>query len=224
MIRAVIADDHPIVLAGFGALLKRETDIDVVAHCADGVEAMRAVGRHRPDILVLDLRMPRADGIAVLEHIRNARVPTRVVVLAAVVDDEALAEVVRLGAHGVVLKEMAPRVLVKSLREVHADRRCFAPDMLRTAMQNLLRRRAAGEELHASLSRRELDVVHAVAQGLRNREIAAKLAIAEATVKLHLHSVYTKLDVHSRLALIVKLKNTALIGGERSACREPTAT
>jgi DNA-binding NarL/FixJ family response regulator len=204
-ISVVIADDHPIVLAGLETLLQRESRISVVAQCTDGVEALRAVVKHRPDVLILDLRMPRADGIAVLQQMKKERSTTRVVLLAAVIEDEVLLEAIRLGARGVVLKEMAPRLLVHCLREVHAGRQWFEARAIGEAMDKMAQREAASKEINSILSRRELDVVRAVAQGLRNREIAERLGIAEGTVKLHLHTIYTKLGVDSRTALIVKL-------------------
>jgi two-component system, NarL family, nitrate/nitrite response regulator NarL len=210
-ISVVIADDHPIVLAGLETLLQREPDIEVVDHCADGIETMRSVTKHRPDILILDLRMPRADGVAVLQQMSKERLPTRVVLLAAVIDDDALLEAIRLGARGVVLKEMAPRFLVDCVREVHAGHQWFEQRAVGDAMDKLVRREAANKEISALLSRREIDVARAVAKGLRNREIAEKLGIAEGTVKLHLHTIYTKLRVDGRTALVVKLNEKSFI-------------
>jgi DNA-binding NarL/FixJ family response regulator len=210
-ITVVIADDHPIVLAGLETLLQREPDISVVDHCADGIETLRSVLRHRPDVLVLDLRMPRADGVTVLQQMSTERLPTRVVLLAAVVDDDALLEAIRLGARGVVLKEMAPRFLVDCIREVHAGRQWFEQRAVGEAMDKLVRRDAATKEISSILSRREIEVVRAVAKGLRNREIAERLGIAEGTVKLHLHTIYTKLRVDGRTALIVKLNEKSFV-------------
>src|SRR5688572_28826286 len=119
-ISVVIADDHPIVLAGLETLLQREADIIVVDHCVDGIETLRAVGKHKPDVLILDLRMPRADGVTVLRQMRMEHLTTQVVILAAVVDDDALLEAIRLGARGVDLQEMAPQFLVNCVREVYA--------------------------------------------------------------------------------------------------------
>ena len=204
-IRVVIADDHPIVLAGLETLLQREPDITVVDRCVDGIETLRAVSKLKPDILILDLRMPRADGVTVLQQMRTERWATRVVILAAVVDDDILLEAIRLGARGVVLKEMAPQFLVNCVREVHAGRQWYEQRAVGEAMDKLVRREAASKEISAILSRREIEVVRAVARGLRNREIAERLGIAEGTVKLHLHAIYTKLRVDGRTALIVKL-------------------
>jgi len=209
--RVVIADDHPIVLAGLESLLQREPDIQVVQRCADGVETLRAVAKHEPDVLVLDLRMPRADGLAVLRHMHGERWRTRAVLLAAVVDDDELVEAIRLGVQGIVLKEMAPQFLVECLRQVHLGRQWFEQRVVGDAMDKLVRRAAAAGEMSRLLSRREIEVVRAVARGLRNRQIAERLGIAEGTVKLHLHTVYTKLGVDGRTALLAKLQQKSFI-------------
>jgi DNA-binding NarL/FixJ family response regulator len=207
----VIADDHPIVLAGLETLLRREPDISVVDRCADGVETVRAVKKHSPDVLILDLRMPRADGLAVLQQMHEQRVTTKVIILAAVIEDDVLLEAIRLGARGVVLKETAPQYLVDCVREVHAGRQWYEQRALVDAMERFVRRQVASKEMTSVLSRREVDVVRAVAQGLRNREIAERLGIAEGTVKLHLHTIYTKLGVDGRTALIVKLNDKSFV-------------
>jgi DNA-binding NarL/FixJ family response regulator len=201
----LLADDHPIVLAGLEGLLRRESDISVVGHCSDGVETLRALAKYRPHVLVLDLKMPRADGVTVLAEMRKQSLPTRVIVLAAVIEDEDLLHAIRLGARGVVLKEIAPRFLVDCIREVHGGRQWFDQRAVGEAMEKLVRRDAAATEISALLSRREIDVARAVTHGLRNREIAERLGIAEGTVKLHLHTIYTKLKVDGRTALIIKL-------------------
>lgn len=208
----VIADDHPIVLAGLESLLRGEEDIDVVARCTGGVETLGAVDCHRPDILLLDLCMPGVDGWAVLRQLKRAGSSTRVVVLADVLDDGALMEVLRLGCRGVVLKEMAPRCIVDCVRKVKADERWFEPSVMHAALDNVARQQAGAAEVHAALSRREVEVARALAQGLRNREIGQRLAIAEGTVKLHLHAIYTKLKVDSRLTLILKLRDKGFAG------------
>jgi DNA-binding NarL/FixJ family response regulator len=162
-------------------------------------------------VLVLDLRMPRADGLIVLRHMHEERWRTRAVLLAAVVDDDELVEAIRLGVRGIVLKEMAPQFLVECLRQVHAGRQWFEQRVVGDAMDKLVRRAAAAGEMSRLLSRREVEVVRAVAQGLRNRQIAERLGIAEGTVKLHLHTVYTKLGVDGRTALLAKLQQKSFI-------------
>ena len=210
-ISVVIADDHPIVLAGLETLLRREPDISVVDRCADGVETLRAVRKHNPDVLILDLRMPRTDGLAVLQKMHEERATTKVIILAAVIEDDVLLDAIRLGARGVVLKETAPQYLVDCVREVHAGRQWYEQRTLVDAMERFVRRQVASKEMTSVLSRREVDVVRAVAQGLRNREIAERLGIAEGTVKLHLHTIYTKLGVDGRTALIVKLNDKSFV-------------
>jgi len=133
------------------------------------------------------------------------------VLLAAVVDDDELVEAIRLGVRGIVLKEMAPQFLVECLRQVHAGRQWFEQRVVGDAMDKLVRRAAAAGEMSRLLSRREVEVVRAVAQGLRNRQIAERLGIAEGTVKLHLHTVYTKLGVDGRTALLAKLQQKSFI-------------
>jgi DNA-binding NarL/FixJ family response regulator len=210
-IRVLVADDHPIVLAGLEGLLHRESDISVVGHCSDGLETLCAVAKHRPHVLVLDLKMPRADGVTVLDEIRKQNLPTRVIVLAAVIEDDELLHAIRLGARGVVLKEIAPRFLVDCIREVYAGGQWFDQRAVGDAMKKLVRREAAATEITSLLSRREIDVARAVAQGLRNREIAEQLRIAEGTVKLHLHTIYTKLKVDGRTALIIKMNEKSFV-------------
>src|SRR5262249_41287142 len=119
-ITVVIADDHPLMLKAVGDLLRCEQDFTVLAECENGDEALAAVRAHRPDILVLDFRRPKKDGLLVLREMKQERLTTRVVLLAAAVENEEVLEATRLGVRGMVLKEMAPRLLVQCLRKVHA--------------------------------------------------------------------------------------------------------
>ena len=119
-IRLVLADDHPLVLDGLESLFRLEEDIQAVARCRDGEETLGAVREHRPDILILDIRMPKLDGLDLIRAMRRERLPTRVVILTAALDEEEVLEAIRLGVKGVVLKEMAPRLLVQCVRKVHA--------------------------------------------------------------------------------------------------------
>jgi two-component system, NarL family, nitrate/nitrite response regulator NarL len=201
-IRVVLADDHPIVTQGLGALLGTERDFQVVASGADGEQALRAVRAHKPDILVLDLHMPGKNGLEVLKEIRAAKLPTRVVLLAAQIDDEELLEAMRLQVAGVVLKEMAPRLLVQCLRKVHAGEPWIERKSAARAFEKLLRREASVRDLARLLTPREIEIVKMVVRGLRNRAIADDLSISEGTVKAHLHSAFEKLGVRSRAELI----------------------
>jgi DNA-binding NarL/FixJ family response regulator len=211
MIDLVLADDHPIVLAGLENMFRRERDCRVVASCVDGVEAMRAISRHRPDVAVLDLRMPRMHGLAVLQQMQKEKLATRTVLLAAVLEDDDLVEAVRLGVRGIVLKEMAPTLVVQCVREVHAGGQWLEKRSVSQAIEKLIRREEATRDMAKILTPRELQIAGAVASGLRNKEIADKLGIAEGTVKIHLHVIYEKLKIDGRMALVLRMKDNAMI-------------
>ena len=205
-IRLVLADDHPLVLDGLIQLFSADPEFEVIARAANGDEALEAVRRHRPDILVLDLRMPGKDGFSVLRELRRDRLPTRAVVLTALAQ-EHVTEAIRLGAHGVMLKDLAPRLLVECVREVHAGRKWFEKSSAVNAIDAMLMRDATMEEITHSLTPRQVEVARMINRGLHNKEIANKLAIAEGTVKLHLHGIYEKLQLDGRVALMQFLQN-----------------
>jgi DNA-binding NarL/FixJ family response regulator len=208
-IRLVLADDHPIVLDGLAQLFASEPDCEVVARTTDGNQALAAVREHRPDILVLDLRMPRKDGLAVLREMQREALPTRVVVLTAV-DSGGMLEAIRLGVQGVVLKDMATKLLVRAVREVHAGGKWIEKGTATHAMGTLLDREAAAEKIAQTLTPRELEVARLTAKGHSNKVVAEKLSITEGTAKLHLHHVYEKLNVDGRMALERYLRSKRL--------------
>jgi len=211
MINLVLADDHPIVLAGLDNMFRRERDCRVVASCVDGIEAMRAISRYSPDVAVLDLRMPRMHGLAVLRQMQKEKLATRTVLLAAVLEDDDLVEAVRLGVRGIVLKEMAPTLVVQCVREVHAGGQWLEKRSVSQAIEKLIRREEATRDMAKILTPREVQIAGAVASGLRNKEIADKLGIAEGTVKIHLHVIYEKLKIDGRMALVLRMKENSLI-------------
>ena len=124
-IRLVLADDHPLILDALEQLFGLERDFEVLALCQDGAEALKALDYYQPDVLILDLRMPHKDGLAVLREMQQAQCPTRVVLLTAAIEESEVLEAMRLGVHGVVLKEMASRLLVECVRKVHAGGQWF---------------------------------------------------------------------------------------------------
>ncbi len=215
-IRLALADDHPLVLGGLERLFEREPDIEVVARCRDGEAALRALREHRPDVLILDLRMPGLDGMEVLRHAARDRLGGRVVVLTASLDEEELFEAVRLGVRGVVLKETAPDLLVRCVRAVHAGGRWLERDVAGRALDRLLAREAGRQRLASVLTPREAELVCLVSHGLRNKEIAARLGIGEGTVKVHLHRVYDKLGVTSRVELANRVRDEEGRAGGRA--------
>jgi len=209
-IRIVLADDHPIVLEGLAQLFATEPGFEVVARATDGDEALAAVRSHRPDILILDLRMPGRNGLEVLRELRREAIPTHVVVLTAAESGDLL-EAIRLGVQGVVLKDMATKLLVRAVREVHAGGKWIEKDAATRALDTLLEREAAVEGFGDTLTPREVEVARLTAKGHANKVVAEKLAITEGTVKLHLHHIYEKLKLDGRMALARYLQSRGLL-------------
>jgi len=210
-IRLLLADDHPIVLDGLEQLFRLEPDFDVVARCRDGEETLRALQVHRPDVLILDVRMPGRDGLGVLRSIVAGGLLTRVVLLTAALGEEQILEALRLGVGGIVLKEMAPQRLVEAVREVHAGRRWLDKGSMDRALGRLPQKEEGNREADATLTPREFEIVRMVARGLRNRAIAEKLSITEGTVKIHLHNIYQKISIDGRLELAVYAQRKGLV-------------
>jgi DNA-binding NarL/FixJ family response regulator len=210
-IRVVLADDHPIILDGLELLFRMERDIQVVARCVNGEEALQAVRRHRPDILILDIRMPGKDGLTVLREMKEENLPTQIVLLTVGLDEEEALEALRLGVRGVVLKEMAPQMLVQCVRKVHAGEQWLERRSVGRALEKLLWREAGVREVAGVLTPREIEIVRMAAVGLRNKEIADKLSISEGTVKIHLHHIYEKLHLNGRLELAAYAGEKGLI-------------
>jgi two-component system, NarL family, nitrate/nitrite response regulator NarL len=208
-IRLVVADDHPIVLDGLKQVFALEPDFQMVASVRNGDEALEAVRRHRPDIAVLDIRMPGKDGLTVVRELARENLPTRIVILTAVGQDDVF-EAIRLGVRGVVLKEMAPKLLMHCIREVHAGRRWLEKGYATHAVEKLLQNEAGRQDIARALTPRELQVAQMTASGMHNKAIAEKLSITEGTAKLHLHHVYDKLKVDGRVALMQYLQTRGL--------------
>jgi two-component system, NarL family, nitrate/nitrite response regulator NarL len=201
-IRLVFADDHPLILVALAHLFTPAEGFEVVASCTGGVEALKAVRQHRPDILILDLEMPGKGGLDVLRELAGEKLPTRTVLLAAAIDDKETLAAFRLGVGGVVLKEMPASSVVLCVRKVLAGEPWLETRSASRALDKLMRRESGAREAAGVLTARELEVVRLVSRGLRNREIASRLSISEHTVKVHLSNVYTKLGVNGRLALL----------------------
>ena len=200
-ITLVLSDDHPLILNGLENLFRLEKDFKVAARCLVGEETVKAVRKHKPDVLVLDIRMPGTDGLTVLREMKKEKLSTRVVLLTGALDEEELAEAVRLGMRGLVLKEMAPKLLVQCIRQVHAGELWLEKRSVSLALEKLLRREAGQREVAQLLTPREIEIVKQVVAGLRNIEIGKRLFISEGTVKVHLHNIYQKLGVDSRINL-----------------------
>jgi DNA-binding NarL/FixJ family response regulator len=206
LIRIVIADDHPIFRDGLRKLLMLEEDFRVVAEARDGKEVLEVLDEHQPDILLLDLKMPGLDGLTALQKLQNSRTKTKVIVLTASEDKNQFVQAMKFGTCGIVLKQTATELLIKSIRKVHAGEiwldshttaavmRQFSSPMESTPLGGRDRDRSP-------LSQREREIVVLVAQGFKNKEMAEKMFISEQTVKNHLHNIFDKLGVSDRLEL-----------------------
>ena len=211
MTSLVLCDDHPLILRGLADLIAADTDIDIVATCGDGEQAIEAILEHMPDVAVLDISMPRRDGIDVLRKVAREQWPVRVVFLTGCITDEQVIQAIAAGAYGIVLKESAAASLVDCLRHV-ADGGKWLPSTivqpaLSRASASAAARRASPFEL---LTRREKEVARLIADGLSNRDIAARLAMSEGTVKIHLHNIYSKLGVDNRTAVAILFTRSQL--------------
>jgi DNA-binding NarL/FixJ family response regulator len=213
-IRIVVADDHPIFRDGLCRLLALEEDFEVVAQAQDGRQVLDVLQLHEPDILLLDLKMPGLDGLATLQRLQIAKNKTRVIVLTASDDKNEFVQAMKLGTSGIVLKQTATELLIKSIRKVHAGeiwldshttaaviRQFVANDEAQPAMHSLPTAPPARERERSPLSQREREIVALVAQGFKNKEMAEKMFISEQTVKNHLHNIFDKLGVSDRLEL-----------------------
>ena len=206
-IRVIIADDHPIVRDGLRKLLSLEDDIEIVAEAGDGRQVIDLVMSHDPDVVVLDLRMPQLDGLSALQAIQAANKRCKVIILTASEDKNEFVQAMKLGCSGIVLKQTAPELIVKSIRKVHAgeiwlDSHTTAAVMRQFAQPNDIGPLHHGRGRERSpLSAREREIVALVAQGYKNKEMAEKMFISEQTVKNHLHNIFDKLGVSDRLEL-----------------------
>jgi DNA-binding NarL/FixJ family response regulator len=203
-IKLLIADDHAIFRDSLRKLLDSEEEITIVGEADNGAECIKMLGKLKPDILLLDLRMPGRDGFAVLEEVNFETIPTRVIILTATEDDRDLVRAMRLGARGVVLKESAIDLLVKSIHHVHAGEIWLDSHITAEVINTFSASSKSGARSEKPLlSDRELEVVQLVAQGFHNKEIGKKLFISEQTVKNHLHNIFDKLGVSYRLELVL---------------------
>lgn len=206
-----LVDDHRIILDGLQQLFTRTDDIEVVGTATDGEGAIDLIRRKRPAVLVLDVSMPGVGGMEVLKVIHEEKLPTRIILLTAAIEDDKVVEAMRLGVWGLVLKEAASVQLVRAVRRVALGTRALEESLVGRAVERMSKASESERELAALLSPRETEVVRMVAQGLRNKEIADQLALTEGTVKSYLHTIYEKLDVRGRVELTLYAQEKGLV-------------
>jgi DNA-binding NarL/FixJ family response regulator len=205
-VRIVLADDHPIVRDGLKKLLQLEEDFEVVGEAGDGREVLERVQELDPDVLLLDLRMPNLDGLAALQALQQSNRRTRVIVLTASEDKNEFVQAMKLGCSGIVLKQTAPDLIVKSIRKVNSGEIWLDSNTTAAVMRQFSTGLDNGPgspkgRERSPLSAREREIVALVAQGYKNKEMAEKMFISEQTVKNHLHNIFDKLGVSDRLEL-----------------------
>ena len=206
-VRVVVADDQQLLRAGFRVILESEGDIEVVGEAADGLEVLDVVARTRPDVVLMDIRMPGLDGLAATERLMAAPAPPRVVVLTTFDQNEYVVRALRAGAYGFLLKDAPASRLVTAVRAAAGGDALIEPSITRRLVEQLAAASPAPAtgtpEVLAALTDRELDVLRLVAKGLSNAEIAAELVVAETTVKTHVARLLTKLDLRDRVQAVV---------------------
>jgi DNA-binding NarL/FixJ family response regulator len=203
-IKILIADDHAIFRDALRKLLDSDSEIAIVGEARNGAECIKKLGELKPDILLLDLRMPDKNGLSVLEEVDFDTLPTRVIVLTAAEDDRDVVHAMRLGARGVVLKESAIDLLVRSIHRVHAGEISLDSHITAEVVNAFSASSKSGARSEKPLlSDREMGVVQLVAQGFQNKEIGKKLFISEQTVKNHLLNIFDKLGVSDRVELML---------------------
>ncbi|MBQ0852198.1 response regulator [Streptomyces sp. NPDC057621] len=205
-IRVVVADDQELVRSGFSMILEAQPDIDVVAEAGDGVAAVAAVQRHTPDVLLLDIRMPRMDGLEAARLV-CAQSACRVVMLTTFDLDEYVYEALYAGASGFLLKDVRRDDLVHAVRVVAAGDSLLAPSVTRRLVADIIQRRRAGSAPSSArldvLTAREEETLRLLARGLSNAEIARTLFVSEHTVKTHVSNVLSKLGLRDRVQAVI---------------------
>jgi DNA-binding NarL/FixJ family response regulator len=208
-ITLLIADDHPVVRDGLRSMLDGQADLEVVDAVANGLQALAAIGRHTPDVVLMDLRMPELDGVETIREIRREHPAVRVLVLTTYDDDADILRAVEAGATGYLLKDTPREALFDAVRAAARGETVLAPAVAAKLMRQMRR------PDHGALTDRELDVLKLVARGLTNRAIAAQLHVSEATVKTHLVNAFTKLGVDDRTAAVMTALEQGLLELDR---------
>lgn len=209
-IKILIADDHPVVREGLLSMLSREPDFDVVGEAKDGVETVKKVKELKPDVVLMDLRMPEMDGVEAMRQIKTTMPDVKFIILTTFSDDEYIFSGIEAGARAYLLKDAPREELFKAIRAVYRGESLIQPvvaSKLLDRFTELSRRAPSGEEL----SERELEILQLVAKGAANKEISARLSISQSTVKTHISSIFQKLGVNDRTEAVTQALKRGLI-------------
>lgn len=203
---AVLADDHPLVLRGLVDLLSTQDDFEIVGIAADGRAAREEILTKNPDIAVLDMVMPHLSGLDILRDLTQMNSTVRVIFLSALITEEQSIQAIGIGAWGIMLKESAPETLIECMRSVRSGRKWLPSNLFDIPAPQIPERVVEGSS--SLLTSREWEIVNLVAEGLSNKHIARLLNVSEGTVKIHLHNVFSKLEITNRTALATKVIST----------------
>ncbi len=209
-IKILIADDHPVVREGLNAMLSREVDFKVIGEAKDGAEAVSKVKELKPDVVLMDLRMPEMDGVEAMRQIRSIDADVKFIILTTYSDDDYIFSGIEAGARAYLLKDAPRDELFKAIRAVYKGESLIQPvvaSKLLDRFSQLSRRTPSGEEL----SERELEVLCLMAKGAANKEISAELKIAQSTVKTHITNIFQKLGVNDRTEAVTQAIKKGLI-------------
>jgi DNA-binding NarL/FixJ family response regulator len=201
-IKILIADDHPVVRDGIASIIEVEKDMRIVAQAEDGVETVELAKNHLPDVVLLDLRMPRMDGLEVIAQIQSLHLPIKVAVLTTFESEQDVNRALKAGARSYLLKDTDRPTLLETIRQVHRGKTCIPPRIGQKLVENMSR---------PVLSTRELDVLKIVSEGESNKVIGEQLGIAEGTVKTHVKSLLKKLQAPGRTAAVKEAVHLGLI-------------
>lgn len=202
-IRVLVVDDHTILREGIRLMLEHHADIKVVGEASDGLEAVERVGMLRPDVVLMDIGMPRLDGLGATRRIREQYPEVRVLILSMHDDEEYVFPILEAGAAGYVLKKTAGTELVSAIRAVHRGESFLYPSVAKKVVEDYLRRqRQPADDPYDGLTPREIEVLKLVAEGLTNQEIADRLYLSIKTVQAHRGNIMQKLDLHDRVDLV----------------------
>jgi DNA-binding NarL/FixJ family response regulator len=210
-ITLVLANHYALTLSGLCRLFELEEGFEVLATCADADAALDAVRKHGPHIVMLDVELPANGAFAVLRQIRREKLATQAILLASRLDDHQMLDAVRLGARAVVLKEMEPESLIRCVRKVHAGEPWLEQQAVERALGRIMKHEMTIRQMARGLTQRETEIVRLAIKGVPTKEIAARLAVRQGTVKVHLHNIYDKLQVDGRLGLILFARRQGLV-------------
>jgi two-component system nitrate/nitrite response regulator NarL len=195
-IRILVADDHPVVRQGLQSCLARQDRLKVVAEAADGEEALQKALELTPDVVLMDISMPRRDGLAVTQVLRKQAPEIKILILSVHGNKEYIFRTIQAGAHGYVSKEAPPELLLRAIESVHRGETFFSPEIAQAALSQLVQN-GGRKEPFAQLTDREREVLVLIAQGRSNKEIASHLGIGVRTIETHRERIMRRLDIHS---------------------------